>query len=222
MMAIVTALKPQKHNSDRLNVFLDGEFAFGLAFNAASHLAIGQDLSADDVASLKQRDEFEKAKKSAVSLIGRRPRSNSEIVLSLRKKGFEDQIIDQVIVALMDVELLDDFAFASYWVEQRETFRPRSKLVLRQELLQKGVERAAIDAALIEVDEAEAAHRVAEKQAVRWAALSEKDFRVKLGSFLQRRGYPYDLIKQTTDDIWLSLCEENQSIYDQPDYEGDK
>ncbi len=220
IMATITAIKNQKRNIDRLNVFLDGEFAFGLAATAAVGLRIGQILSPDEITALQHKDDIEKARKSAVQLIGRRPRSTAEIERSLQKKEFDDRVIEQVIDRLTAVELLNDTEFAGYWVEQRETFRPRSKLALRQELQQKGVSRTVIDTALNEVDEDSAAQRVGEKQAVRWANLSEEEFRVKLGRFLQRRGFPYDVIKSTINNIWQALGDEDQFIYGQPDNEG--
>jgi len=220
VMATITAIKNQKRNADRLNVYLDGEFAFGLAAVVAASLRIGQILSADEIAALEQQDDIEKARKSAIGLIGRRPRSMAEIERSLQKKEFDDRIIEQVIDRLAAVDLLNDAAFASYWVEQRETFRPRSKLALRQELQQKGVSRTVIDTVLNKVDEELAAWRVGQKQAARWAYLSEKEFRVKLGRFLQRRGFPYDVIKSTINDIWRALNDEEQFNYGQLDNEG--
>ena len=221
-MATITALNNQKHNAERLNVYLDGEFAFGLDWAVAGSLSVGQILSPNEVEALQQQDDIEKAKKSALHLIGRRPRSVVEIDRNLRKKAFDDRVIEQVIDRLTAVDLLNDAAFAGYWVEQRDTFRPRSKLALRQELQQKGLSRVVIDTALKEVDEESAARRVAEKQATRWGHLSEEEFRVKLGRFLQRRGFPYDVIRTTTNDIWQVVSEEEQFDYDRPDNEGDK
>jgi regulatory protein len=103
---------------------------------------------------------------------------------------------------LQDVGLLDDEAFARYWVEQREAFKPRSHLALRQELQQKGVDRAIIEAALRDVDQTAAAQQAAAKQARRYTHLTEDEFRNKLGGFLQRRGFHYEIIKQVIDELW--------------------
>ena len=207
-MAIITALTTQKRNAERINVFLDGQFAFGLAAAAATGLRTGQVLSEQDISDLQQKDDFQKARKSAVHLISRRPRSVEEVRRNLRKKSFDDLLIDQVLDQLIAVELLDDAAFAAYWVEQREAFKPRSRLALRQELHQKGVQRAVIDSALERVDEMSAARQVAEKQAQRLILLGENEYRVKLGRFLQRRGFPYDVIVDTTNATWQALNEE--------------
>ncbi|MDX1413030.1 MAG: RecX family transcriptional regulator [Candidatus Promineifilaceae bacterium] len=217
-MAIITAIKQQKRNSERFNVFLDGQFAFGLSADIAAGLRLGQELSAAQIFNLQQDDETEKARIKALQLIGRRPRSVAEIERNLRKNRYDDQVIERVITRLNDTELLDDFAFASYWVEQRETFRPRSKLALRQELQLKGVSRTVIDTVLIEVDEESAAHHVGQKRAVRWIGLPEKEFRMKLGRFLQQRGYPYDVVNMTIDKIWQKFSEEQDLDFNQSDH----
>jgi regulatory protein len=195
-------LTGQKRNPNRLNVYLDGAFAFGLDSAVASTLKIGQTLSAEMITSLQQQDGISQAKARAVNLISRRPRSVAEVEQNLQKKGFEAFVIEQTVVQLQDVGLLDDEAFARYWVEQREAFKPRSHLALRQELQQKGVDRAIIEAALRDVDQTAAAQQAAAKQARRYTHLTEDEFRNKLGGFLQRRGFHYEIIKQVIDELW--------------------
>lgn len=207
-MATITALTTQQRNAERINVFLDGQFAFGLAAAAATGLRTGQVLSEQEISDLQRKDDFEKARMSALNLISRRPHSSEEVRRNLRRKSFDDLLIEQVVDKLTAVELLDDVAFAAYWVEQREAFKPRSRLALRQELHQKGVQSAVIDVALEQVDELSAAHRAAEKQARRWTPLPENEYRVKLGRFLQRLGFPYDVIIDTTNATWQALNEE--------------
>ncbi len=220
-MATITALKPQKRNVDRVNIFLDGKFAFGLTALAATSLRVGQILSGAEIAALKDLDEADKAKKGALRLISRRPRSAAEIKRNLRKNKYDDLIIDQVVDSLIAVDLLDDAAFAEYWVEQRETFRPRSRVALRQELRQKGVSRAVIETSVEQVDEISAARRAAVKQARRWTHLPEDEYRIKLGRYLQRLGFPYDIIRDTTNSSWQALNEEETFNGDLPDFEGE-
>jgi regulatory protein len=208
-MATITDLTSQKRNADRINVFLDGRFAFGLPVEVAAELRVGQQLSADEVEALRREDETDKAKSTALRLISLRPRSVYEVQTHLQRKSFDDEIINQVIEKMMALDLLDDAAFAAYWVEQRETFRPRSRFALSQELHQKGVSRAQIDAALEQVDEMAAARRAAEKKAASWAGLPEDEFRARLARFLQRRGFSYEVIVETLDATWQAFAQED-------------
>jgi len=206
-MATITALTAQKRNKDRINVFLDGTFAFGLAAAVATQLKIGQSLTPELITSLQQEDSVEKAKEKALNLITYRPRSVAEVERKLREKGFDEPVITRVVERLQAVDLLDDVAFARYWVEQRETFRPRSRLALQQELRQKGVTRQVIDAALSDLDETAAARRAAQKQLYRWSNLEKYEFKQKLGGFLQRRGFRYEIVREITEELWADTVD---------------
>lgn len=204
-MGTITALSAQKRSQDRVNVYIDGEFAFGLAAIAAARLQVGQTLTPADIVALQELDAVEKAKESALRLLDYRPRSQAEVQQHLQKKGYSEVAIATVIERLTAVELLNDEIFAQYWVEQRETFNPRGQLALRQELHQKGIDPKIIDQALSELDETAAARQVAEKKAGQLAGLPEADFKRKLGQYLQRRGFPYDIIRATIDVCWTEL-----------------
>lgn len=200
-MGIITAITPQQKSKDRVNVYVDGEFAAGLSIETAAHLRVGQPLAASQIAELVGGDTFVKAKNKAMQLIARRPRSQTEIRRSLRSKEFDEAVIDQVIAHLSDLKLIDDEGFGRYWVEQRETFKPRGHLALRQELQQKGLSREEIDSALAGVDEREMAYQAAVRQATRLTQAPAAEFRLKLAHFLQRRGFHYTIIAETIERV---------------------
>jgi regulatory protein len=204
-MATVTELTFQKKNTDRINVFLDGEFAFGLSAFVGAGLRVGQQLTEAEIESLKQSELQEKAKQNAFKLVGLRPRSEYEIRTHLRRKAYTEAVIDSVIERLIDLEFLNDYDFAKYWVEQRETFRPRSRFALSQELRQKGIDREIIEAVLEDVDESNAARRAAEAKTSSWSALPEQDFKEKMAGFLRRRGFSYEIINETIDAAWQTI-----------------
>lgn len=206
-MGLITALTTQKKNQQRVNLFLDGEFAFGIPVDAAIGLKIGQELSEQEISRLQELDQFAKAKDQALRLIVRRPHSIFEIERRLRSKKYSDETITQVIARLQELDLLNDEAFAQYWVEQRETFKPRSQIMLRQELQQKGIDRQLIDTILGDLDEEDAARRLAKQKVYRWSHLPYDEFRAKISRFLQQRGFRYDTIKKITNEIWHSMTE---------------
>lgn len=204
-MATITALTAQMKNPDRVNVFIDGTFALGLAQTVAAGLRVGQEISQAELEKLDQHDEVHRARERVLGLLARRPYSSSEISRYLRRHQMGDETIQNVIDDLTEAKLIDDDAFAAYWVEQRETFRPRSRLALRQELSQKGVDREVVNEALSEIDEIDAARRVALKQAGRWRGLAEAEWRTKLTRYLMRQGYPYDIVSEIVSETWLAF-----------------
>lgn len=203
-------MTPQVRNQDRVNIYLDGRYAFSLAVAAALGLKIGDTLTEGQIAERQAKDSLEKAKDQAIRYIVQRPRSISEIGRYLKRKGYDEPQIEQVINRLRELDLLDDSAFAEYWIEQRLTFKPRSQMALRYELQQKGVSRDVMDELLNEVDEVAAAQDAAQRKLNTLRRLPEDQFRAKLGGFLQRRGFRYETIRQVVDDLWRDIEETSQ------------
>jgi regulatory protein len=204
-ISTITDLTLQKRNKERLNVFLDGAYAFSLAISIASGLSIGKILTPSDIVRLQTEDEFEKAKQSAYRFLSYRPRSAKEMERNLIRKGFDENTVERVIDRLLELELVDDRSFAQYWVEQREIFGPRGHRALRHELYQKGVNREIVDSVLINVDEEAAARRAGQKKVGLWSQLPKDDFFKKMSSFLQRRGFNYEIIKSVTIELWNTI-----------------
>ncbi len=201
MSRIITALQAQKRNRKRINVHLDGEFAFGLAATQATQLRVGQQLEDAEIQTLQSHDGRESAYQRALHLLSYRPRSEREIRRNLEAKGFDDIAIDHSLERLRETDLVDDVAFAHYWIEQRQLFRPRGAAMLRYELGQKGVERDIIAAALENIDEETLAYQAARRQAARLCHLPQKDFNRRLGSYLARRGFPYSIVREIADRL---------------------
>jgi len=201
LVGTITALRFQKRNENRVNVYLDGQFAFGLAAIKAARLRVGQTLSDDDVARLQQQDKVERAYERALNFLSYRPRSEAEVRRNLRKKDLEDEIIEATVERLTRAGLLNDWEFACYWVENRLQFKPRGARALRHELREKGVSASIIAKALDDLDEEAAARKVAEARVRRLAHLEPRDFRRKLGAHLARRGFSYAVIEPLIDEM---------------------
>ena len=203
MERIITAIKVQKRNPNRVNIDLDGEFAFGLSRFVAAWLKPGDHLSEEKISSLMQKDALEVAYQRALDLLNHRLRSEKEIRLRLIEKDFQPEQIDQVISKLKQANLVRDEAFARMWVESRNEFHPRSSKLLRYELRNKGIAESHIDSALKEMPEE---NELAEKAATLYVRrLQGKDwqtFRNRLSGFLARRGFSYTTIAPIVKSLW--------------------
>jgi len=202
-MKTVTGLVPQKRGG-RLNVYLDGRFAFGLSAEVAlsAGLEQGRRLNDSEVDALIRQEERHSALNSALRFLAYRPRSHDEVRLRLRRKGFSPALIATTLDGLAQKGLLDDGAFARFWVENRTAFRPRSARLLGMELRRKGVPEETAREALLEVNEEDDAYRAARKKAESTHAEDHRTFRERIGSYLRRRGYSYDLAARTADKLW--------------------
>ena len=212
MAGTITALKVQKRNPRRVNVYLDGHYAFGLAAIEAAKLRRDQVLSDEDIERLKKRDSFEKAHDRALHFLSYRPRSEAEVRRYLQGKAVSPAVEEEVVERLTRAKLLDDLAFARYWVENRERFKPRGLRMLRYELRQKGVDAKIIAQSLADLNEEESAYRVATQRGRRLAHLDQASFRQKLSAYLLRRGFPYGVVNPTVERTWQEIRAEDEKI----------
>jgi len=212
-MRKITAIEAQKKRSSRVNIHLDGEFAFGLERITAAWLRVGQELDEKKIEELQIADARERALQQSLLFLSYRARSESEIRLNLKKHEIPEQIIEETIERLRKNGLADDKKFASAWVENRVTFRPRSRRMMALELRQKGLDEEATKSALDEVDDEALAYEAAHKRAGRLKGLEWIDFRKKLSEFLARRGFSYGVILPVITKIW------NQAHAEEKHYE---
>jgi regulatory protein len=205
----ITALTVQKRNPDRVNVYLDGEFAFGLSRIVAAWLEQGRSLSQQEIEELIQKDTSEVAFQQAVRLLDYRPRTGQEIRQKLLQKRFEPGQIEKVVERLNAANLIQDEKFAAAWVESRNQFRPSSQRVLRYELRSKGIDEEIIEEAMQgSVEDLELAQRAAQKMIRRLTSLDWQEFRKKLSAFLARRGFSYETVAQVVKASWDDLQRE--------------
>ncbi len=217
MGGTISALVVQKKNKERVNVYLDGKFAFGLAAIEAVKLRRGQVLSDQEIDHLKTLDDVEKARQQAANFLEYRPRSEREIRLYLKNKGYSPETIEQAMAWLADVGLVDDRAFARFWLENRSDFRPRGARALRQELGQKGVPPEIIAEVLEEGhDEDDAAYRAALANARKWRGLDAPAFYQKTIGFLARRGFSYQCAREAAARVWRETTGQNDDSFYEP------
>jgi len=204
-MKTISAVKVQRRGRERANIFLDGTFAFSLGREVVEEqgLHLGQVLTDSQIEELVGTDLFGKCYNAALRLLSYRPRSDAEIRARLSRR-FGKEIIDRVLLQLKARQMVDDAAFAQFWRENRESFSPRSKRLLKLELRQKGIDPEVVDEVLEGFDDDESAYRAAKRKG-RTVERDYETFRRKLGAFLGRRGFSYGVINRTIERLWQEL-----------------
>lgn len=202
MTKTITALKAQKNNPERVSVFLDNDYAFGLYRVVAAWLQVGQQLDEEKIRQLKESEAGEKAYQRALNFLSYRVRTETEIRRNLNKHDTPDEVIENVLERLRRNRLVNDLEFAQTWVENRSEFRPRGRRALTSELRQKGVGHEIIDEVLQSVDEEALAYQAAQKNARKYRKYEWPDFRKKLLGFLARRGFNYSIAAPAVEKVW--------------------
>jgi regulatory protein len=203
MQNTITALTTQKRNPNRVNIFLDGEFSFGLYIINAVHLRVGQTISQEMIDSLKKDDQIEEVFQKALKYISYKPRTKFEVVKKLNENDFNQDIISIVLEMLIEKGYVDDSQYAKNWVENRSFYKPRSKKLITWELKNKQISEDIISEVTGEmIPEEELAMLAAEKYARRLSGYEKDVFFRRLSGYLIRRGFSYSTVNSTVQTVW--------------------
>lgn len=212
MAGIITALAIQKNDKERVNVYLDGDFAFGVTLNVALSLKKGQYLDDDTIAHLKFNDDLDKAYQRTLRYLSYRPRTQQEVKNYLQDKGVSEEVIELVTEQLISQGYLDDYEFGRIWVENRTRHNPKGRRALQYELRQKGLAETEIDQVLSNLDEEALAWQAVRNRLRQWQGLDEWTFRKKLTGYLVRRGFDYEIIEMTFTKAWQEQQNEDDLL----------
>lgn len=203
-MPVVTSIKPQR-NGKRVNVYLDGKFGFGIDLDNFVRLGlrVEQELTEDEIEKIVKKAEFQKTCDKLLKFATLRLRSEKEINDWLKRKKVHESLYKDLISRLTNLDLVDDEKFARWWVEQRMSFRPKPKRILRQELKIKGINENVIADVLesITLDETKMVKELIEKKSYRWKNLPKNILRLKMSEFLARKGFAWDIIEKVTKKV---------------------
>ena len=210
----ITALEPQVTNPERINVFVDGRFLLGVNASVVFQMGLEpeQELEPVQLEELQSEAGLQQAVDRAYNYLSYRPRSREEVRRYLRRKETPPETIEAALARLDRLDLINDHSFASFWVESREQFSPRGARALKNELRMKGVEREVVEEMIDDEKDEERALRAGRKKALSLVRIPGMDFvtfRARLGSFLQRRGFGYEVSTRTIRALWKELREDD-------------
>ncbi len=190
----------------RLLSLSDGrEFLFSDEACERCHVAEGQAATVELLVALEHSERRVNAHEAALRLLSSRPRSENEMRTRLALRGVDPATIDDEVERLRAAGLLDDEKFAHAWVEDRKRASPRGRRMLKYELLGRGIAPESAEAAVQDVDDIETALSLARGRANRAPLGDYQAFYAKVGGFLRRRGFDYDVTARATRQAWDEL-----------------
>ncbi|MEK7526732.1 MAG: RecX family transcriptional regulator [Patescibacteria group bacterium] len=196
-MPLVTKISPQK-KPNRVNVYLDNKFGFGIDLDnlVIEGIKLNQELTEEQIEQTLRKAEFQLTYEKLLRFAMTRPRSIREINDWFRRKQIHESMHEGLLEKLNHLELVGDEKFARWWIDQRNTFKPRSKKLLKLELLQKGVDRNTIEEILMDekTDEVAIAYQLAQKKKSLIEKLPDEAAKAKLIGFLARKGFDWETI----------------------------
>lgn len=201
-MAQITKIKQQK-NKNRVNVFLDGKFGFGIDLEnfVKLNLKVGDEHTKEEIENIVKTAEFTKTYEKLLKFAMLRPRSRKEITDWFWRKKVHESIQDELISKLENLELIGDFKFAKWWVGQRLEFRNKSEREIESELYKKGIDKNIIKKALskAEINEINTIKKLIRKNKHKWARYDQKIAKQKAVQYLLRKGFIWNDIKKALE-----------------------
>ncbi len=206
----ITDISLQAKNKDRVNVSVDGTYAFSLDVYQVGELGVrvGREYEEEELADLLNESQFGKTYARALEYCLMRPHSSKEVKdylwrktrSSLKKNGSKREgitqaIADRVYDRLKDKGYINDDAFARYWVEHRNQTKGSSKRKLINELRVKGVAVDSIEQAFQQSsrNDSDELQKILTKKRLKY------DSEEKLLNYLARQGFSYGDIRAALD-----------------------
>lgn len=202
----ITRLVAQKKNPERVSVFVDGVFAFGVYRDLVLEFGLrkGRAITAEEAESILKADALLVARSRALKYLAHKPRTRHEVRQKLVRSGLEAESVERVLDRIATLGYLDDTAYAHEYVKNRINNRGYGPQRIRRELTRRGVDSSLVEQALRDELETYDLLEIARSHADRrWEVLKREPDplkrRRKLAGFLQRRGFDYDIVRSLVE-----------------------
>lgn len=199
-MPKITRLVQGKKNPNRVNLYLDGEFAFAISIDVVGgqNLKPGLELSEEQISSLKEQDSDGKVYGLLLNFLSYRPRTVKEVRDRLYKYEVRDKVKQDALIAKLQSQgYLDDLKFATWFIESRNSHRPRSKRMLSQELQMKGISKDIIEQLGSGMtDESKSMGELIRKKFGDGGERLDPKKKQKIYGYLSRQGFAWDKITE--------------------------
>lgn len=200
----ITKIKPQ-NNKDRVNIYLYGEFAFGLDLEIAYKYNLKKDMEIDEsyIENVLKSEEQNSANDYALKFLSHRSRTEKEIVDKMIKKGFDEEVINETLAYLKKYNFIDDRRFAEIYTEEKIRLKKLGSYRIKHELQNKGVDES-IASEIVEKysdNEYERAMELATKKVKSYKNDDKNAIYRKLGGYLQRRGYSFECVSKVLKEL---------------------
>ncbi|UQS81750.1 recombination regulator RecX [Bombilactobacillus folatiphilus] len=145
----ITQITTQKRPG-RYNIFIDGQFALAVSETMLVNLQLakGQELTAQQLAELKDQEVFDRAYQQALNYLSYQLRTQGEMKQYLRQHDISPAVSQQVVSLLVQQQYLDDRQYAASFVRTAVKTTLDGPQKIRYKLQQKKLMPDVIEQAL--------------------------------------------------------------------------
>lgn len=205
-MNIITKMECGKRNKERVNVYIDEEFAFSVDMEIIykEGLKVKDSVDLERLKNIIDEDNYIKCKNAAIRIIERSYKSEKEIKDKLLKKEFDMKTVYRTLSFLKEYNLIDDEKLVSMYVKDR--LRNQGDKKIKYSLMQKGINEEIIERELEKLNDDDLEEMAYSLALKKYSVLSKKEndkykLYQKLTRYLIGRGYGYDLVSRVVKRI---------------------
>lgn len=199
----ITRLEIQKKRKDRVNVYLNQQYAFSAHVDLVLEYRLdkGTQVTSEKLRELVEADDKYMAYQYGLRYALMRTISISGCRKKLYQQGFEEASIQTAIERLIENDYLSDERYARYYCEMKAGLIGRNRLML--ELMKQGIDRnlanQVIGETLVEDDQLEEAERLARKKLEQLGMILDHKNYAKVYGLLSRKGFTQDITRKVMD-----------------------
>lgn len=209
----ITKIEEQKKHKNRMNVFLDGKFAFGIDNFSLFKLKLKEndEISKERLSEILETVVFEDAKNYALKLLSSRSYTEKNMFLKLKDRTENEAVAQNVIGFLKEYGYINDEDFAFRYAEDCLNFKKYGRKKIKYKLMEKGISANLAEDAVNNLEDTE-------KENENLLALAEKKLKgnfdiknvMKTKRYLVSRGYGFDdidraikaLLNEREEELW--------------------
>jgi regulatory protein len=196
---MITSVKRNKKNKDRLSVFVDDEFAFSISEDDYLSLNLYEksEIAEETIEYIKNTVNFNEAKARAVRYLSLQIRTEKEVRDKLESEGYNRECISRVIDELKAIGYINNELYAQKYVYDRSKLSPMSKRMMKLKLMSKGIPEETADEVLADwkAEDTDVARNLVRKKFGKYDLKDEKIIN-KAYRFLAHRGFNRDTIRE--------------------------
>lgn len=205
-MNTITKIEVQKRNKNRVNVYVDHEYAFSLDSELVykEGLKVNESINIEKVEEIAKKDNYLKCKSTALRIVEKTYKSEKELKDKLLLKGYDKYSIEKSIEFLKEYGFINDNNFAKLYIKDKNRTQGKSKI--KYDLIKKGISEDIIESSISNIDEEaerDNAYNIAIKKYNVIVKREDDKYKLsqKLFRFLLSKGYSYDTVSYVVRKI---------------------
>ncbi|MBP7279292.1 MAG: RecX family transcriptional regulator [Sedimentibacter sp.] len=201
-MKKITKIEYQKKNKERLNIYIDDEYGFSVDISILIEYSLKKDMVLDDslIDDILRSEERTSVYNYGISILSRYARSEYELRLKMKNKGFEPELIDKAVGTLKEQKYLDDDRYCEMFINDKINISKDGVRKIKEALYYKGIDKKIIEEKIKNISQDSEEERALILGSKKLPNIKETDTRkkiAKLSNYLIGKGFEYETVNKT-------------------------